>query len=104
MKLIMPKIFESPDKGETFTEREFTIEGRPLIKEPDVTDFNTKIFNQARRDRLSDIIGDYITDESTDAKTFYDELMAEISGWLEYHESYLSKCKTIKDLLQANRG
>jgi len=100
----MPKIFESPDKGETFTEREFTIEGRPLIKEPDVDTFNMKIYNQARRDRLSDVIGDYITDQNTDAKTFYDELMSEISGWIEYHESYLDKCKIIKNLLQASHG
>lgn len=98
----MPKIFESPDKGKTFTEREFTVESSPFITEPNVDEFNMKIYEQARRDRLSDVIGDYITDENTDAEVFYSELVQEIDGWLKYHEKFLVKSQTIKNLIIAN--
>lgn len=98
----MPKIFESPDKGKTFTEREFTVEGTPFITEPNVEEFNMKIYEQARRDRLSDVIGDYITDENTNAETFHSELISEIDGWLKYHEKFMDKCQTIKNLLSSD--
>ena len=34
-------------------------------------------YNQ-RRDRLSDVVGDYLTDESLTAQDFYRDLMAEV--------------------------
>ena len=80
------------------TGHEYTIEGRPNTKE----DWNGVFYNQ-RRDRLSDVIGDYITDESSDARQCYEEILSEIDGWIKYHQSYLNKTTELKSLMLGHR-
>ena len=56
-------------------------------------------YNQ-RRDRLSDVVGDYLTDESLTAKDFYRDLMAEVQSWVDYHEKELKRASEAKSLLK----
>ena len=56
-------------------------------------------YNQ-RRDRLSDVVGDYLTDESLTAKDFYRDLMAEVQSWIDHHEKELKRASEVKDLLE----
>ena len=56
-------------------------------------------YNQ-RRDRLSDVVGDYLTDESLTAQDFYKDLMAEVQSWIDYHEKELKRTYGVKRLLK----
>ena len=56
-------------------------------------------YNQ-RRDRLSDVVGDYLTDESLTAQDFYRDLMAEVQSWIDYHEKELKRASEVKSLLK----
>ena len=61
--------------------------------------YMTTTYESARRDRLADIIGDYITDENTSVETFYNDLISEINIWVEYYQKYLNKSTQIKNML-----
>ena len=56
-------------------------------------------YNQ-RRDRLSDVVGDYLTDESLTAKDFYRDLMAEVQSWVDYHKKELKRASEAVSLLK----
>jgi hypothetical protein len=75
-----------------------TIEGRPEISGAD--DFNDRIYKTARKDRLVDIISDYVTDESTNPNELYDDVMSEIDIWIKYHEKNLQKAQKVKETFQ----
>jgi hypothetical protein len=98
----MPKIYESPDKGKTYTEREFTVEGRPPFTKQ-MEQFNMDVYETARRDRLADCIGDYLTDENCSARRAYDELLAEAKGWVDYHQTNLDKANEFYQLLLGHK-
>ena len=44
-------------------------------------------YHNQRRDRLSDVVGDYLTDESLTAQDFYRDLMAEVQSLSLIHIS-----------------
>ena len=56
-------------------------------------------YNQ-RRDRLSDVVTEYLTDESLTAQDFYRDLMAEVQAWVDYHEKELKRASEAKSLLK----
>lgn len=80
-----------------------TIENRPFIVTPDPEKFNMEIYEQARRDRLADCIGDYLTDEDCSAQRAYDEILAEAKSWVEYHQKNLDKATEFYQLLLGNK-
>ena len=53
-------------------------------------------YHNQRRDRLSDVVGDYLTDESLTAQDFYKDLMAEVQSWVDYHEKELKRASEVK--------
>ena len=57
-------------------------------------------YHNQRRDRLSDVVGDYLTDESLTAKDFYRDLMAEVQSWIDYHEKELKRASEAASLLK----
>lgn len=71
-----------------------TIDGRPEIKE----DWSER-FSRERRDRLADAIGEYLTDEDLDANMAYDDLLAEVDGWIDYYRKYLTKAENLRALI-----
>jgi hypothetical protein len=68
---------------------EFTIEGSPDKH------WETTYYNQ-RRDRLADIVGDYLNDESTTASQFYDDMISEVEGWVSYYKKFYEKSSALK--------
>ena len=81
-----------------------TIDGRPdLIPDP-LFDANLmKSYNDQRRDRLGDIISDYLSDEEKTAKEFYDDLIAELDDWIQYHQRFAEKYKSAKMMINGHR-
>ena len=75
-----------------------TVDGRPEIKE----DWTAR-FSKERRDRLADAIGEYLTDEDLDANMAYEDLLAEVDGWIDYYRRYLIKAENLRALLVGNK-
>lgn len=78
-----------------------TIEGRPHFTEANEKFWN-KTYEQQRRDRLADAVGDYLTCESTDARQCYEDMLAEIDGWIDYHQKFLNKATKLKKLIMGD--
>lgn len=78
-----------------------TIEGRPHFTEANEKFWN-KTYEQQRRDRFADAVGDYLTCEDTDARQCYEEMLAEIDGWIEYHQRFLNKATKLKKLVMGD--
>ena len=53
-----------------------------------------------RRDRLSDVIGDYLSDGTMSAKDIYNEIVSEVQSWIDYHEKELNKSIKFKGLIK----
>ena len=53
------------------------------------------IYNKQRRDRLSEAVGDYLTDESTSPEQFYNDLKKEVQDWVDYYKEYYEKSSQI---------
>lgn len=75
-----------------------TIEGRPTVTGAD--QFNNQIYKTARKDRLVDLIADYITDEDTNTNELYDDVIGEIDTWIKYHQDNLDKAQKVKETFQ----
>ena len=73
-----------------------TIEARPQ------KDWMETYYNQ-RRDRLADAVGDYLTCDATSARQCYEEMLAEVDGWIKHHRQHLSKAQALKNLLMGHR-
>lgn len=56
-------------------------------------------YNQ-RRERLCDVVTEYLTDKSLTAQDFYRDLMAEVQAWVDYHEKELKRASEAKNLLE----
>lgn len=57
-------------------------------------------YQQNRKDRLTDLIADYITDEDVSAEELYQDILSEVKSWLDYHENYVKKCSAVYLKLQ----
>ena len=53
------------------------------------------IYDKQRRDRLSEAIGDYLTDESTSPEQFYNDLKKEVQDWVDYFKEYHEKSSQV---------
>ena len=74
-----------------------TTEGRPDIVGS--KEFNTSVYKQARKDRLVDLISDYLTDEETTAREFYEEVIGEVQMWVDYYQNNMNRAQEFKSLL-----
>lgn len=74
-----------------------SIEETPFIK-----NLEQEYYNQ-RRDRLADIVGDYITCENTNARQCYEDMLAEVDGWIKYYSTGMKKATALKTLLMGER-
>ncbi len=48
-------------------------------------------------------IGDYLTDEDVDARQAYEEILAEVQTWIDYHQKFLVKAQNLYALMQGER-
>lgn len=62
-----------------------------------------KTYSEQRRDRMGDAIGDYLTDEDVDARQAYEEMLAEVQTWIDYHQKFLVKAQNLYALMQGER-
>ena len=62
-----------------------------------------KTYSEQRRDRMGDAIGDYLTDEDVDARRAYEEILAEVQTWIDYHQKFLIKAQNLYALMQGER-
>jgi len=60
-------------------------------------------YKNQRRDRLGDVIGDYLTDENTTVGEFYVELRAEIQIWIDYHRGFLKKAEEMQTIINGHK-
>ena len=70
-------------------------EGRPYIGRD-----NT--YSKQRRDRLGDCVSDYLTDEEITPQQFYQDLLAELDDWVQYHQKAQQKYADVMDLVTGN--
>lgn len=60
-------------------------------------------YEQQRRDRLADVIGDYLNDEEVSARRFYEDLLAEVQDWKQYYKRQYDKYQQAESLLHGHR-
>ena len=53
-----------------------------------------------RRDRLSEVIGDYLSDGTMTAEDIYNEIVSEVQSYIEYHQNELNKSVKFKELIK----
>lgn len=58
-----------------------------------------KEYSEQRRERLSDVIFDYISDEDTTPDELYRDIKSEIQDSLTYFQKYANKCQNLMDLV-----
>ena len=51
------------------------------------------------KDRISDIIAEYLCDDKSSSLTFYNDLMDELKSWQKYHQDNLDKVNSIIHLV-----
>jgi ribosomal 50S subunit-associated protein YjgA (DUF615 family) len=71
-----------------------TNESRPEVQ----VDWDSR-FKKERKDRLADAIGEYLTDEDVTAESAYEDMIAEVEGWVKYYRTYLDKAEGLRDRL-----
>lgn len=64
-------------------------------------DYTQRSYSEQRRDRLNDVIFDYISDEETSMEELFDDIIAEVRGSHEYFARYEQKCSQLLDKLNA---
>ena len=55
----------------------------------------SEIYNKQRRDRLSEAVGDYLTDESISPEQFYSDLKKEVQDWVDYYKGFHEKSSQV---------
>jgi len=58
-----------------------------------------KEYADCRRERLNDVIFDYITDEDVTPDELYRDIKSEVESSLAFYQKYLNKCQNLLDLV-----
>lgn len=58
-----------------------------------------KTYSEQRKDRLADVVADYITDEQVTAAEFYFDLKAEVQSWIDYHKKEMKRAEEFMKLM-----
>ena len=56
-------------------------------------------YESQRKERLSDVIFDYLQDENTSPEKLYTDIREEIINALEHFEKYADRCRRARDLI-----
>jgi len=75
----------------------------PKMSGPHVENYNSSPppESQHRLNTLNDVIGDYLTSETSSDET-YEDILTEVQSWIDYHKAQLEKAKKLKVLLQGD--
>ena len=55
-----------------------------------------KNYEQQRKDRLQNVIDDYIQDETISSRQIFEEILSCINDVAEYHKKYLDRANDLK--------
>jgi len=56
-------------------------------------------YSEQRKERLGDVVTDYITDEQVTAAEFYFDLKAEVQSWIDYHKKEMKRAEEFMKLI-----
>lgn len=62
-----------------------------------------RTYAKQRKDRLGDVVLDYMNDEDVTPRQFYEELLAELDEAREYHQRHADRYENIKMLVLGHR-
>ena len=62
-----------------------------------------KTYDEQRRDRLADIVADYLSDDNIAAEKFCSELTQEVREWANYHKDQFDKANKILEQIDSNK-
>lgn len=62
-----------------------------------------RTYAKQRKDRLGDVINDYMNDEDVSPRQFYEELLSELDEAREYHQRHADRYENIKSLVLGHR-
>ena len=62
-----------------------------------------KMYDQQRRERLADVIADYLGDEEVSAEKFCTDLTEEVRDWANYHRDQLNKANKVLTHLNVDK-
>ena len=61
----------------------------------------TMSYHKQRRDRLGDVVGDYLSDDNIDVDEFVRDLKSEIQEWIDYHEKQRRRASDVFEALKS---
>jgi hypothetical protein len=61
-----------------------------------------KSYSEQRKERLSEVVFDYLSDEDTTPDELLMDLLEEVKSSFEYYDKYATKCKKVLDKLPNN--
>lgn len=56
-------------------------------------------YSEQRKERLANVVADYITDEEVTAAEFYYDLKAEVQDWIDYHKKEMKRAEEFMKLI-----
>ena len=54
-----------------------------------------KTYREQQRERIADLVGDYLGDDKLEAQEFIDDILAEVKEWRDYHQKQADKADLI---------
>ena len=60
-----------------------------------------KSYSEQRKDRLSDVVFDYLSDEDTTPDELLTDFIKEVKDTFDYYDKYATKCKKVLDTLHS---
>ena len=61
---------------------------------------NEQSYYNDRRDRLADILTEYMTDGSVSSHDIHHDIMRELNGWVTLSSPFMEKAQLVKKLMK----
>ena len=61
---------------------------------------NEQSYYNDRRDRLADILTEYMVDGSVSSHDIYRDIMGELNGWVTLSSPFMEKAQLVKKLMK----
>ena len=55
-----------------------------------------KTYQSARKDRVGDLLMDYLGDEELDSRHIYEEFLSEVDSLIKYHRAQYNKARQLQ--------
>jgi hypothetical protein len=61
-----------------------------------------KSYSEQRRERLTDVVFDYLSDENTTPDELLKDVLEEVKNSFEYYDKYAKKCMQVMEMIESN--